>query len=129
MKINVGDPPRSFAVKGAGLEEVLHDCAHIVLEPNEQVTFETADGAEYDVTRKTWGYYATPSTNGRLRSFGLRAALVRASTGRFFVMLAEVDKQEEFHRYLADDRQQLLCWLDDDAHLERLAEVFGSQSE
>ena len=58
VKIDVKDPPRRFGAKGAGLEDVLHDCAHIELEPNEQVTFKTATGAEYDVTRKSWGYYA-----------------------------------------------------------------------
>lgn len=125
MKIDVKDPPRSFVVKGAGLEDVLYDCAHIELKPNEQVTFKTPEGTEYDVTRKSWGYYATPSTNGRLKSFGLRAALIKASTGRYFVMLVESGKVAEFQRYLDDDKQLLLCWLDDDTHLARLSESFG----
>ena len=39
-------------------------------------------------------------------------------------MLVESGKEPEFHRYLADDKQKLLCWLDDDAHLARLTETF-----
>src|SRR5262249_4821610 len=89
-----------------------------------QVTFITERGAEYDVARKSWGFYATPSTNGRLRSFGLRAALVRASSGRLFVMLVEADKEAGFREYLFADKQKLICWLDDDGHLARLMDAF-----
>jgi len=124
MKIDAKTPPRSFPVKGAGLEDVLHDCAHIQLEANEQVTFVTPSGAEYDVVRKSWGYYATPSTNGRLKSFNFRTALVRASTGRFFVMLAESEKIDDFLAYLAADKQALVCWLDDEKDLTRLTAAF-----
>lgn len=124
MKIAVKNPPRSFPVKGAGIEDVLHDCAHIQLEANEQVTFVTPGGAEYDVARKFWGYYATPSTNGRLKSFNFRTALVRASTGRFFVMLVEADKIEGFLEYLTTDKQALVCWLDDEKDLARLTAAF-----
>ena len=124
MKIDVKNPPRTFTVKGAGIQDDLHDCATIALAPNEQVTFVTDAGGEYDVTRKTWGYYATPSTNGRLKGFGLRTALVRASSGRFFVMIIEADKQAAFHTYLADDKQELVCWLDDEEQLTRLTNAF-----
>ena len=58
------------------------DCGRIALAPDEQVTFTTEAGGEYDVTRKSWGFYATPSINGRLKTFGLRAALVRNVAGR-----------------------------------------------
>lgn len=125
MKIDVKNPPRAFAVKGAGLEAVLHDCAHIVLNADEQVTFTTESGGEYDVTRKSWGFYATPSTNGRLKNFGLRAALVRASSGRFFVMLVESDREDDFRTYLKADKQFLVCWLDDEKHLARLTDAFN----
>jgi hypothetical protein len=126
MKIDVKNPPRTFAVKGAGLETILSDCATIDLSPNEQVTFKTGAGAEYDVVRKSWGFYATPSTNGRLKSFGLRAAFVRSSIGRFFIMLVEKNKEVEFESYLTQDKQQLICWLDDEAQLARLTEAFKS---
>ena len=63
MKFKPKNPPRTFEV-GAETKYTMSDCASIELEPNEQVTF-LAGKAEYDVTRKEWGYYATPSTNGR----------------------------------------------------------------
>ena len=76
MKITEQQPPRVFRT-GRAQPIDLHDCARIQLDPDEQVTFITESGAEYDVARKAWGFYATPSLNGRLRQFGLRAALVK----------------------------------------------------
>jgi hypothetical protein len=50
----------------------------------------TKSGAEYDVAAKDWGFYATPSLNGRLQQFGLRGVLIRnRGTGRYFVLLVE----------------------------------------
>lgn len=126
MRIDVKGPPRTFEVKGAGITDVLSDCATIDLAPNEQVTFKSGGGGEYDVVRKPWGYYATPSTNGRLKSFGLRAAIVRSSIGQIFVMLVEQAKEAEFRDYLARDQQNLVCWLDDEADLARLMKTFES---
>src|SRR5204863_5563233 len=77
MKLALTDPPREFGV-GTGGAVRLKDCAHIALEPDEQVTFQTESGGEYDVVRKSWGFYATPSLNGRLERFNLRAVLVKS---------------------------------------------------
>ena len=50
MELTMNDPPRTYEV---GVNAVkIKDCAHIELKPNEQVTFLTESGAEYDVTRK-----------------------------------------------------------------------------
>src|SRR5881628_2648488 len=80
MKVSERNPPREFQT-GRGEPIVIRDCARIRLEPDEQVTFVTPAGAEYDVARKAWGFYATPSLNGRLLNFGLRAALIRSFVG------------------------------------------------
>jgi hypothetical protein len=125
MKFVPLDPPRRFKVSGAGVKLMLSDCARLALAADEQVTFTTENGGEYDVTRKSWGFYATPSTNGRLSSFGLRAALVRNVAGRLFVMLVERGKEADFHAYVTADRQIFLTWLDTDAAVERLAGALG----
>ena len=93
MKFNANKPPRKFQVSGAGVSLTLSDCGSIQLSPDEQVTFLTDNGAEYDVTRKNWGFYATPSINGRLKSFGLRGALVVSKFGKIFLMLVESNKE------------------------------------
>ena len=76
MKIIEKNPSREFKV-GCEQSITLKDCGDIFLEVNEQVTFLTTDTAEYDVCRKEWGYYATPSMNDRLKRFGFKTALVK----------------------------------------------------
>ena len=120
MKFREISPPRNFEVSGGGLKLLLSDCGRVSLDVNEQVTFTTESGAEYDVTRKDWGFYATPSTNGRLSSFGLRAALVRNLRGRLFVVLVESGKEEEFRNYTISDKQIFITWLDSDDAVENL---------
>lgn len=120
MKFKAIDPPRRFDVAGAGVRLTIADCGRVELAADEQVTFVTEGGAQYDVTRKNWGFYATPSTNGRLHSFGLRTALVRSRIGRLFVVLVERGKEDLFLEYLRDDQQRLLCWLDDDEAVSTL---------
>ena len=95
MRFHPIDPPRVFTV-GFGEEIEMHDCGRIELEPDEQVTFTTPDGGEYDVARKSWGFYATPSLNARLPSFGLRPALIENTQGRFFVVLVERGHEAEW---------------------------------
>ena len=126
MKFTPIDPPRQFQVSGRGVTLTLSDCGRVALEPDEQVTFTTASGGEYDVARKDWGFYATPSTNGRLKSFGLRAALVLSGYQKLFVVLVEAGKEDVFLEYVAADQQRLLCWLDDDDSVTKLPGHYGA---
>lgn len=119
MKIDVKDPPRPFEV-GYGPKVTMKDCALIELAPNEQVTFIDRDGSEYDVACKDWGYYATPSTNGRLRDFNFRTALVRNRVNRHFVLLVKENKLNSFEHYVAEEGLEIVVWLDDDKALAKL---------
>lgn len=111
MNVKVNDPPRQFTV-GNYEPIVLSDCGRIELEPDELVVFTTTDGAEYDVGRKSWGFYATPSLNGRLARFGLRAVLAKNPQDRFFVLLVEQGKEDDFHQYMQDEQMEIVIWLD-----------------
>ncbi|HLN09267.1 MAG TPA: hypothetical protein VK281_09945, partial [Xanthobacteraceae bacterium] len=71
MQFDPKVPPRVFTVGNSGPIE-MRDCGMVALDADEQLTFVTERGAEYDVARKDWGFYATPSLNGRLMQFGLR---------------------------------------------------------
>jgi hypothetical protein len=119
VKFSPIEPPRVFQV---GLSAVIHlkDCARIELEPDEQVTFRTASGGEYDLARKSWGYYATPSLNARLPGFGLRAVLIRNRIDRYYVLLVERGKEDEFQEYLDLEKLSLVTWLDNTESLKRL---------
>lgn len=109
MNIEEVTPPRKFCV---GLSEtVLEHCGNIWLDANQLVTFYSDSGAQYDVTKKEWGYYATPSTNGRLLQNRLRAHLVQSkSTGHIFVILVELGKEAAAREYAEAEQIE---WLRD----------------
>lgn len=126
MKFNQNDPPRCFSV-GNRVKFDMHDCGNLALAPNEQVTFLTDAGGEYDVARKDWGFYATPSLNGRLPGFGLSAVLIRNTLiGRYFILLMEHDQEEAFNAYLEQESLEIIAWLDSSERLDALAAALKS---
>jgi hypothetical protein len=114
MRTLPADPPRSFQV-GLTQAVTMVDCGRVELEPDEQVTFVTPGGAEYDVARKSWGFYATPSLNHRLPRLGLRAALLRNRLGHLFVVLVERGHEEGFAAYAQAEQLRIERWLDEPA--------------
>lgn len=114
MKLTVQDPPREFTPCPAIR---IKDCAKIELDANEQVTFVTPAGAEYDVARTAWGFYATPSLNGRLAKFGLRALLVKSLAEKYYLLLVEEGKEVDLQRYLDVEGHVIVCWLDKEESL------------
>ena len=130
MKFAAKDPPRRFTV-GNSVKIEMRDCASVFLSPDEQVTFVTDAGAELDVARKDWGFYATPSLNGRLQGFGLRAVLIRNMlTDRYFVLLVEQGREPAFDAYLEQERCEIVAWLDTTEALSRLrAALTGSSAQ
>lgn len=120
------NPPRAFRV-GPRADIELKDCGRVELDPDEQVTFATSSGAEYDVAAKSWGFYATPSVNGRLASFGFGTALVRSADAKRFVLLVERTRRAEFEAYLAENGLTVVVWLDDDRVLEAIDGLAGDR--
>jgi hypothetical protein len=111
MKFEPKNPPREFEV-GYDVKGIIRDCGSMRLLPDEQITFLTEDGSEYDLTRKDWGFYATPSLNGRLVGFNLRAVLVKNRVERYFILLVERGKEEAFDRYVRAEPLKIVTWLD-----------------
>jgi len=112
MKFDEKNPPRLFPV-GNAIKFDMADHGNMALAPNEQITFVTESGAEYDVARKDWGFYATPSLNARLINFGLRTVIIRNMiTGRYFIFLVERGKEPEFEAYMGHESLEVIAWLD-----------------
>jgi hypothetical protein len=128
VKITEIDPPRTFTV-GRTIKHDLKDCARIELDHDEQVTFTTPDGAEYDVTRKSWGFYATPSLNGRLAGFNLRPALIKNPQGRYYIFLIARGKEADVQQYLDQEGQRIVWWLDTDSRLDALERALPATAE
>ena len=121
VKFEPKNPPRRFAV-GNAVKFEMRDCGSVSLAPDEQVTFVTDSGTEYDVARKDWGFYATPSLNGRLEQFGLRGVLIKnQDTGRYFVLLVEKNHEASFDAYCRQENLAVIAWLDSTAALDALA--------
>ncbi|QCO19893.1 hypothetical protein D3869_32120 (plasmid) [Azospirillum brasilense] len=120
MRFDPKNPPRRFSVGADGTIEI-NDCGSLDLEPDEQVTFVTKTGAEYDLARKDWGFYATPSLNGRLAGFGLRGVLIQnRGTGRYFLLLVERGREDAFYTYLEAENLRIVHWLDSDEACQAL---------
>ncbi len=111
MEVRLKEPPRCFKV-GVKKDISIRHCADIKLEFDEQVTFVTPSGTEYDVVRKPWGYYATSSINGRLQKHGLRGVLVKNQADKFYLLLVEKNKEQDFQQYVIFEKQEVICWLD-----------------
>lgn len=112
MKIDEIKPARKFRPGGSGKTEISH-AANIRLESDEQITFITSSGKEHDFVAKSWGFYSTPSINGRLKDQGFKTALVGNSQGRIYIMAVEPERMEEFENYLKREKNVVLEWLDE----------------
>ena len=92
---------------------ILKDCGEIVLENNELVTFVSKKklNETYDVTKKNWGYYATPSINKRLLKNNFFAYIVQnRETKNFFIMIVNSTKSKSFLKYIKKENLVLIPW-------------------
>ena len=91
---------------------VLKDCGKIFLNNNEQVTFSnnSKKKSNYDVTKKDWGYYATPSINNRLKKNNFVSYIVRNNSNFFYIMLVYKDKKKLFLKYLKKEELRIIPW-------------------
>ena len=110
MKTKFMASPRFFNADKKGKIKI-SDCGKIWLDADEQVSFVTKSGREYDVAAKTWGFYATPSINSRLKKEGFKTALVKNKKGRYYVMIIEDDKLEDFYSYIKQEESSVEKWL------------------
>ena len=110
MKFLPKDKPRNFYV-GLDLDIQIKDLGEIFLEENEQITFLTENGNRHDFVRKEWGFYATPSINGRLKNEGFITALVKNKKGQIYIMVVEKEKLDLFLKYCDNERQSIIQWL------------------
>ena len=110
MKLAETSPPRVFQ-PAPGI--AISDCGDVHLAADEQVTMVTASGRRMDVAAKDFGFYATPSVNGRLKGEGFKTALVRNTVGQVYVMVVEQERMDRFDAYCAAEGQTVVEWLDE----------------
>ena len=105
MKIKINKKTRKFNV-GIG-KITLKDLGKIYLNKNEQITF-VRKKSEFDIVKKSWGYYATPSVNKRLKKFNFRTFLTKNSFNDVYVLIVHKDKIRDFKKYLKDEKIKIV---------------------
>jgi hypothetical protein len=113
MKFFSKDPPRKFKVGRPENKIVISDFGDLFLGANEQVTLVSEDGMRHDFAAKDWGFYSTPSINGRLKDEGFKTALVENQKGQIYIMSVDKDKINLFEKYCLEEQQTVLEWLDE----------------
>ncbi len=108
MKTKILKKPRIFSVN----EIEIRDFGKIKLEKNELISFVTKSGKEFDFTAKEWGFYLTPSINGRLKKEGFKVAIVKNKFGKIFIMAVEKNMMNSFNKYCIDQDEKVIQWLD-----------------
>jgi len=99
---------RKFKV---GSNITIKHVANIELNTNELITLKNKS-SEYDITKKSWGYYATPSINMRLRNNGFLTAIIKnKSTKNKFIVLVDKKKKILFKNYINKENIKVIKWL------------------
>ena len=107
--MNIKKKNRKFKV---GISNItLNEVAKISLKSNEMITLVNGK-IEYDIVKKNWGYYATPSINSRLLKFSLKTCIIKSKvTNNSFIILVQNNKKKEFNKYLKDESCAVVKWL------------------
>ena len=89
----------------------LKHVANIDLKNNELVTFIDKND-EYDVVKKSWGYYATPSINKRLANNNFLTFLVKnKATNDLFIFLVKKNKVQLFENFKKKNNYKIVLKL------------------
>lgn len=118
MQIFKKKKPRKYH---AGNNVFIKDCGKILLNSDEQITFITKKKNQYDLAKKNWGFYATPSINSRLKKFKFRTAIIKSlNSGKYFIFILEKGKEKAFNKYLKQENFKVILWFDKKSDLKKL---------
>ena len=100
---------RKFKV---GIKKIeLTEKAYIFLKNNEMVTLKNKK-MEYDIVKKDWGYYATPSINERLLKFNFKTCIIKNKTSKnIFILIVDKNKIKNLIKYLKNENCRVIKWL------------------
>ncbi len=112
MKLYKNKNPRKFIV-GHKHKLTISHVASLKLKSNEQITFIDSNNNEYDIVKKSWGFYATPSVNDRLKRNKYKTAIVKNKKNQIYVMIVKINYLTKFKQYLKKHENKLMYWLDE----------------
>ena len=109
MKVLKRKNPRKFLVSKKN-NIFLKDVGKVYLNDNENLTIISKNNKNYDICKKNWGYYATPSINKRLKNEGFKTALVKTNK-KYFVLIVDESKMKLFKTYCKIEDYKIVKWL------------------
>lgn len=112
MKIDLKYPIRTFQPK-KDKALTFTDVGEIKMENDNQVSLVSGKHKSHDFAAKNWGFYVTPSINGRLKNEGFKTALVKSDSGKVFLNFVDSDKIDDFLDYCQENNKVLVEWLDE----------------
>lgn len=108
MKVKFSKKPRLFIVNDIHIKH--H--GKIKLDKDDMISFITKSKKEYDFTAKDWGFYVTPSINGRLKKEGFKIAIAKNNKGKIYIMAVEKEKKKIFEKYCFRESHKVLKWIE-----------------
>ncbi len=110
MRVLKKKKPRIFLVSKKNNIR-LKDVGKIILGNDENLTITSINNKNYEICKKDWGYYATPSINVRLKKIGFKTALVKQKK-KYFILLVDKKKIKSFNYYCRIENYKVIKWLD-----------------
>ena len=84
------------------------------LSQNEQITLKFSN-SKYDIAKKLWGYYVTPSFQHRCKLNRLKVAIVLSKNNNQFNFVLVNNKKKKFFKiFLKKNNYKIIHWLDTD---------------
>jgi len=78
----------------------------INLKSDQQITLINGK-SEYDIAKKNWGFYVTPSIQKRLKKFNLEVYLISKSNN-YFLCLVKQKKKRLFKSFLLKKKMKFI---------------------
>ena len=104
---------RKFVV-GKSKDITLTDKGSVYLSNNDNISIYFDKNINFDVAKKSWGFYPLPSINKRLKNFRLKAVLVESKNfNTYFIMLVVDNKKKikDFSNYCKKENIKIITWL------------------
>lgn len=83
----------------------------LILNKDEQITLKFLQ-SEYDIARKSWGYYVTPSLQKRCKANNLNGAIIfNKKNNQTNFVLVNSKKKIFFKKYLDINNYKIISWI------------------
>ena len=81
------------------------------IKKNKKIRKFSIKKQEYDLCKKEWGFYATPSINSRLKNNNFTTLIVQGKKfGKFYIHIVDKKKINVHKKYLKSEKLKIIKW-------------------